>query len=346
MAGKAWTVLGPIEPSQLGITLVHEHLLIDEVPAAFELPAQASQRILARQPVSLELLGWLRTNGSISNEDNLRLDDEEVMAEEILRFKYAGGRTIVDATSIGLGRDPEGLRRLSLRTGLNVIAGSGYYVAASHPREIESKDIDDIKTEIINDIHVGIQSSGVQAGIIGEIGTTYPCSPNERKVLQAGARAQLETGAPVEVHPGRNRRMPGMILDLLEKEGADLSRVVMCHVEARLGDFAEVKSIADRGCFIGFDLFGQSWTPYVFEIPMPSDGSRVHRIKQLVEDGYVDKILVSHDIDNKISLHRFGGHGFDHILLNIVPLMLKLGIAPEDIHKILLENPARLLAFT
>ena len=206
MHGKAWTVLGPIEPSQLGITITHEHLLIDEVPVYFQLPEQATQRMLSRHPVTLDILGWLRFNPDF-NEDNLRLDDEDMMAEEIIRFRLAEGRTIVDATSVGLGRDAAGLRRLSLRTGINLITGSGYYVAASHPPDMESKDVDDIQDEIVKDIRLGIQDTGVRAGLIGEIGTTFPWTPNEQKVLRGAARAQLETGAPMEVHPGTNRKM-------------------------------------------------------------------------------------------------------------------------------------------
>ena len=220
MTGKASTVLGPIDSGMLGISLTHEHLFIDEVSVYFQLPEQATQRRFARQPVSLETLDWVRFN-QYSNEDNLRLDDEDMMTEEALRFKNAGGNTIVDTTSIGLGRDANALKRLSLRTGLNVIAGSGYYVAQSHPVDMHAKDSDVIKNEIVNDIRVGIGNSGVRAGIIGEIGTTLPWGPNEEKVLVGAARAQAETGAPIEVHPGRDARHPNMILDILEKEGAD-----------------------------------------------------------------------------------------------------------------------------
>ena len=137
-----------------------------------------------------------------------------------------------------------------------------------------------------------------------------------------------------------------MILDLIEKEGVDLGRVVICHVEARLGELAEMKSLLDRGCFVGFDLFGQTWSSYQdVDPPLPSDAARVHRIKQLADAGYADKILVSHDIDEKIFTHRFGGHGFDHILVNIVPIMRRVGITSEDIQKLLVDNPRQLLAF-
>jgi phosphotriesterase-related protein len=346
MRGKAWTVLGPIDPYQLGVTLPHEHLFSDEVPSYFKLPEQASLRRISMQPLSLEILGFVRFNPNL-NQDNMRLDDEDMMVEEVMRFKLAGGNTIVDATNIGWGRDPEALKRLSMRTGINVIASSGYYVSATHPPEMDSKSIGDIKNDIIKEISVGIGTSGVRAGLIGEIGTTFPWGRNEQKSLQGAGRAQVETGAPLEVHPGRNHRHPGMILEILGKEGVDLSRVSICHIDRTIEKFEDFKSILGKGCFIEFDLFGQAWYPpeIPLEIPMPSDHIRVHRIKNLIDAGYADRILLSHDIDTKYLTYRYGGHGYAHILLNIIPLMLNQGISREDIHKMLVENPRRFFTF-
>jgi phosphotriesterase-related protein len=346
MKGKAWTVLGPIDPNKLGITLVHEHLFIDEVPSYFQFPETATLRKIAYQPLSLEILGWVRFNPN-GNQDNMRLDDEDMMAKEILRFKCVGGSTVVDATNVGLGRDPEAGRRLSARTGINVIAGSGYYVAASHPKDMDSKTVDDINNEIVKDIQVGIGGSGIRAGLIGEIGTSYPWGTNEQKSLEAAGCAQIETGAPIEVHPGRNHKHPGMILDVLEKKGVDLSRVDICHVDRTLESLEDMISILDRGCFLEFDLFGQAWYPpdIPLEFPFPSDYIRVAKIKQLIEAGYGDRILLSHDIDTKYLTYSYGGHGHAHILTNIVPLMKTQGIGSENIEKMFVDNPRRFLTF-
>jgi len=107
----AQTVLGPIAADQMGITLPHEHLLID-FEVMFRAPASASDRGLAYQPVSMENLGWIRQNFS-SNLDNLRLLDENVARDEALLFKNAGGRTLVDPTNRGLARDPLALARVA-----------------------------------------------------------------------------------------------------------------------------------------------------------------------------------------------------------------------------------------
>lgn len=345
LSQRAQTVLGPIEPSKLGITLTHEHLVADQT-IYFQLPTQANEREYATSPVNLQNLAWVRFHPYL-NKDNLRLDDEELMVKEVSRFKNAGGCTIVDPTSNGIGRDPEALRRISLRTGLNIIAGSGYYVSLTHPRDIGSKSIGDIRDEIVRDIRVGINGSEIRAGLIGELGTTFPWGPNEEKALQAAGRAQVETGAPIEVHPGRNPKHPGMILDVLEKEGADLSRVVICHIERTLGNLEHFRSVLDRGAYVEFDNFGQSWFAFpghTLEWPFPSDSGRVFRIRELIETGYGDQILVSMDIDSKILLYHYGGQGFDHILVNVLPIMQPI-IGPENAQKILVDNPRRLMTF-
>ena len=185
LIGKAQTVLGPISAEDLGITLPHEHLVVD-LSAWFVEPAPASQRILAYQPVSLENLHWLHYN-SASNLDNLRVWEEEVIISEVLHYKQAGGSTIVDLTNIGFGRDPLALQRIARTTGLNIIMGAGYYIDQSHPPELANKTEEEIAEEIVQDITVGVSATRVRAGIIGEIGCLYPLTKSEHKVLRAAA---------------------------------------------------------------------------------------------------------------------------------------------------------------
>ncbi len=147
LAGQAQTVLGPIAGEAMGITLPHEHLLID-FEVMFKEPADGSQRGLARQPVSLANLGWVRQHFS-SNLDNLQLLDEQVARDEALLFKHAGGQTFVDPTNRGLARDPLALARVARATGLNIIMGSGYYVAAAHPPDMAARTADDVAREIV-----------------------------------------------------------------------------------------------------------------------------------------------------------------------------------------------------
>ena len=126
LSGKVQTVLGLIEPEELGITLPHEHLLLD-VSFYFVEPEIVRERELAYAPVSMENLSWIKFN-RLSNLDDLKLEDEETAIDEALLFKEAGGKTIVELTNIGMGRNPNGLSHISKMTGLNIIMGSGYYV--------------------------------------------------------------------------------------------------------------------------------------------------------------------------------------------------------------------------
>src|SRR2546428_12093293 len=131
LTGQTQTVLGAVAPDAVGITLPHEHLLID-FKVMFAEPAAASDKGRAWEPVGLANLGWVRQNFN-ANLDNLRLLDEQVAQDEISLFKQAGGRTVVDPTPKAIGRDPLALARIAPATRLNVLMGAGYYVAASHP---------------------------------------------------------------------------------------------------------------------------------------------------------------------------------------------------------------------
>lgn len=348
LAGKAQTVLGIIEGEDLGVTLPHEHL-VDDGRVFFIEPSEASDRCLAYKPVSLEILSWLRYH-PFENLDNLQLLDEQEAIDEAMLFKKAGGNTIVDVTNVGLGRDPKALARISRVTDLNIIMGSGYYVGASHPPEMSSKAEEEITEEIVRNITIGVGDTGIRAGIIGEIGCTWPLQDNERKVLRAAAHAQQLTGAPVNIHPGRKEEALFEIVKVLADAGADLNRVIMSHVDIRIHDHSERCKLAKTGCCIEFDTCGWegllrvSFTPDLF-VDLPNDTQRIYDILKLIDEGYLNQILISHDICKKGHRVRYGGWGYVHIYNYVVPMMLKRGITNEQINTIMVENPKRLLCF-
>ena len=206
--GLVQTVLGPVRPSELGPTTTHEHLYIDF--SFMYRPAQDTPRPeLADAPITLENLGWIRRN-YYSNRANLTLLDLDTLVDEVGRFRQAGGGAIVDATTAQIGRDPHALARISRESGVHVVMGAGYYVAAVHPEGTGERSVDDLAREIVADVVDGVDGSGIRAGIIGEVGCTWPLAPTERKSLLAAAVAQRETGAAILVHPGRDPgRAPG-----------------------------------------------------------------------------------------------------------------------------------------
>jgi len=338
-------VLGPIAAEAMGITLPHEHLLID-FEVMFKEPPTGSERGLSRQPVNLANLGWIRQHFS-SNLDNLQLLDEKVARDEALLFKNAGGQTFVDPTNRGLARDPLALARVARATGLNIIMGSGYYVAAAHPPDMDRRTVDDIAREIVQDLCVGVGDTGVRAGFIGEIGTTWPWAENEKKVVRAAVAAQRDTGAALMIHPGRHERQPLDIVDFIRGEGADLGRTIMCHVERTIADPAVLLELAATGVFLEYDLFGleTSYYPYNPAFDMPNDGERMRQILFLIERGHLAQVLMSHDIAYKHCLTKWGGFGYHHLLVNVIPRLRAKGADDKTIQTLLVDNPRSAFAY-
>ena len=342
LTGKVQTVLGIIDADSLGVTLPHEHLVVD-VSCLFVEPTEATEKRLAHQPVSLENLWCIRYGAP--NLDNWKLQDEEIAIREASFFKRAGGDTIVDPSNIGLGRDPLALAHVSRATGLNVIMGSGYYVAPSHPADMDSKTEEDICAEIVREVTEGVADTGIRAGIIGEIGCSWPLTHNEEKVLHAAANAQRQTGASLMIHPGRNARAPLEIIAILSKAGADIGRTIICHIDRTLRQPKDLHKLAETGCYLAYDMCGEEGYYTLSIIDLPNDHQRVNEIMQLINQGYLNQILISQDICTKHRLRRYGGHGYDHILLNMVPVMRVKGMSDEQIRTLLVKNPQRLLRF-
>ena len=345
LAGQVQTVLGAVAPNAIGVTLPHEHLLID-FKVMFAEPTAASDKGRAWEPVSLGNLGWVRQNFN-ANLDNLRLLDEQVAEDEILLFKHAGGRTVVDPTPKTIGRDPLALARIARATGLNVVMGAGYYVNASHPADMDRRTVDELAREMIADVTSGVGDTGVRAGLIGEIGTTYPWTENERKVLRAAIITQRETGAPLMIHPGRHPDMPMQIAEFVRKEGGELRRTIMCHICRTISDIRAVIDLAQTGIWLEYDLFGMenSFYPYNPSFDMPNDGGRMAHVLALIDAGHREQILMSHDIAYKTSLVKYGGYGYHHLLVNVVPRLRAKGVDDLGLRRLLVENPARAFAF-
>lgn len=343
--GQVQTVLGTIGPESMGITLPHEHLLID-FKVMFSEPANATEKGRSMEPVSLANLGWVRQHFN-ANLDNLRLMDEQVAADEIALFRNAGGRTVVDPTPKTLARDPLALTRIARATGLNVIMGAGYYVHASHPPDMDRRTVDELAREMIGDVTTGVGDTGVRAGLLGEIGTTSPWTENEKKVLRAAVVAQRETGAPLMIHPGRHPRMPMELAEFVQKEGGDLRRTIMCHICRTIADVGAVLDLAQTGIWLEYDLFGleNSYYPYNPSFDMPNDGGRMAHVLALIEAGHGDRLLLSHDIAYKTSLVKYGGYGYHHLLVNVVPRLRAKGVDDAGLRRLLVDNPTRAFTF-
>ena len=238
------------------------------------------------------------------------------------------------------------MEQISRDTGVHVVMGAGFYVDAVHPHNMDSWTVDAIAQRIIGDIIDGVDGTGIKAGIIGEVGCTWPLTENERKSLMAAAKAQRETGAAILIHPGRHPDAPPEILGVLADAGADISRVIMGHLDRTVFEAEQLLGIAESGCYLEWDLFGNEGSYYpLAELDMPSDAQRLDFIMGMVAAGYSDKIVIGPDICTNHRLVRYGGHGYGHILENIVPTMRRKGFSEEAVDAILVGNPAKILAF-
>ena len=346
LTGKVQTVLGLIDGDELGLTLPHEHLLLD-LTVRFKLMEESvTARTMAEKPLTLDMAGWIRFH-LFENRDNLLLNDEELAIKEIMRFKLARGKSVVDVTNWGIGQDPQAMARIARATGLNIIMGTGYYTMDSGCAEVLArKTEDEIYQDIINDIMTG--TDGICAGIIGEIGAdSWPLHDIEIKSLRAAAKAQRATGAGLTIHPGRLDESPLQIVDVVKKAGADMSRVVIEHIDRTAYTFETMVEIAKAGCYLEFDCFSmEGYYPRrygVFDIP--NDAQRVNYIIRLIEMGYLNQILIATDTAMKYRLMAYGGPGYAHIPENVIPWMRDKGMPEEVIRTITEENPKRILTF-
>lgn len=336
-------MLGPVAPAKLGVTLPHEHLLIDSVGNRPPSATTAAERRKWLLPITLENHYDARRNVT-HYRDNMLLASVEDAVDEVVQFRLAGGGSIVDVTSGGLARNPAGLRRIAQAAGVHVVMGCGYYVHEYHPPEVAQLSEEEIRDQILLELAEGDATKGVRPGIIGEIGLTWPVHPDEVKVLRAAAGAQAASGAALTIHPGRHPDAPLEAVRIVADAGGDLSRTAIGHLDRTLFELADLRGVALTGCYLEFDLFGLESAYYsLAPIDMPNDGRRVDLLVALAEQGFADRLLCSHDVDCKVRLTKFGGEGYAHILRHVVPLMLRKGMSQVEVDQILIENPTRLL---
>ncbi|MGC8488923.1 MAG: phosphotriesterase family protein [Clostridia bacterium] len=335
------TVLGPVDRDALGVTLPHEHLQLD-LSGLFEPPENAVRAHLVESRVSRDLYPAL-IEDPYQCRDNMLLDEPDVAARELLQYRDAGGRTVVDLSTRTIGPFPTVLRDLARETGLNIVAGTGYYVERLHPAYVATVPYEALRDEMRHDLEEGFLETGIRAGILGELGTSSPIRPGEEKVLRAAATVQRDTGVGINVHLAIFAAEGLRVLDLLEKFGADLSRVALSHLDEHL-DPAYHRAIAERGAFLSFDTFGSECEFREAGEAEPKDGERLEALGRLLDAGCVEQILLAQDVCTKMQWRHYGGKGYDHILTGIIPRLRERGLPQGDIETMLVHNPARLLA--
>lgn len=344
--GYIQTVKGPIDPETIGKTLMHEHCLISQ-PDAYRKIEGGDPEFTAflNSPVTLENRSRVLLNMHKHN-DNLNLTDENLATTEFGYFKKAGGSTIVDVTTPGIGRDVNALVRISEKTGLNIVACTALYIEDSWPEKFKSMTKEEIADFYIDEIENGMDGTGIKPGYIGEIGMSDDWTANEVKSLHAAGIACKKTGVAMTVHMPIFKTWGERILDVLDEENVDLDKVVLSHCDPTLYDFDYHLSLLERGARLQFDQFSLefqcTYGPYVKKW-LPRDIERIRHIKRLCDLGWEDKITVSHDMCFKSLYKTYGGPGIAHIIENLTDYFYQEGVTEAQLNKILVENPKTIL---
>lgn len=333
------TVQGPIDPSELGITLAHEHLWMDSTPllAVHGYPTKATG------PWDAAIAAEARWNPGV-HPDNYRLTDVGAAVAELEPYVRAGGRSIVELTPPSLGRDPRRVREIAQRTGVHVVLGAGHYLEPVHEPWVAAASEAEIARRLVAEVRDGVSDTGIRPGVFGEIGTSDPVRPGEARVLRAVAAASVETGLAISVHLHPWGHEGAAVLDILVAAGSDPERVILGHLNTAIDRPADLRALADRGATLGFDLFGFDHSLLGQGRWPPSDRHVATVILDLAGDGYADRIVLGQDIGVRTRLRRWGGWGYAHLLEHVVPVMRELGIGDDALDAMLVRNPARLLS--
>ncbi len=304
---KVRTVMGDIDPEDIGITLIHEHLFFDTGP---------------------------------KGDDNQQLIDLPGQLRELGAFQEQGGSCVVDQTTIDLGRQPALLKRLAEAMKIHIVASTGFYHEQWFSETVRQADVDSIAQIMIKEIEEAIEGVEFRAGLIGEIGSSeVGTTAQEEKVLRAAARAHMATGAPISTHTMAGSEALHQI-SIFKEEGVDPRRVIISHVG--LDHVEHIRMIAEQGAFLGFDTIGKP--RYKDQYRMTGDDIQLEVLCAIVNAGYEDQIVLSHDISRTNYLRANGGRGYGHLLGTFVP-RLRERLSEEAIEKFLIHNPRRALTF-
>ena len=271
----------------------------------------------------------------VKQDADCRLDCHDETVREYRRLYELGVRTIVDVTNKGMGQNSAYVSRVQEETGVHIVQSSGFYMEPFLTPDIYEKTVQELVAHMVREIREGI-GDGPKAGMIGEIGTSKnEMKPAERKVFDAAVLAAKETGCPVYTHTtlgtfGLEQAQ------YFRRAGVDVSRVVIGHLDLS-GDLAYIRKVLSVGVCAGFDTVGKNaYLP---------DEKRAAFLKALEEDGLLGQVVLSLDLTRKSHLRGRGGIGYAYLFETFLPMLRKAGLREESIHRMLTENPARILNF-
>lgn len=304
------TVKGSVDTSQMGLTLMHEHMFVVSEGVSQAFPSVWDPDSSAAQTTTL-----LKEVASL------------------------GVQTMVDLTVFGLGRNIALIKSVAEQIPINVIVATGLYTYNELPHYFENRDADHMAQLFIKDIREGIGDGGIKAGIL-KCATDEPgVTPGVEKVLRAVARAHKETGVPIYTHTHAGTKRGLEQQRIFKEEGVDLTRVVIGHC-GDTDDIDYLTQVLDGGSFIGMDRFG-------LDMILPTD-KRVAAIVELIQRGHADRLILSHDYCSYIDWfppeaikELAPSWRFTLIFQEVLPALRKSGVTEEQISQMMVDNPRR-----
>ena len=326
MKKKIQTVTGSIGPEDLGRTLSHQHIL-------FGYP------------------GWQNAVGAPFREEEQLEKACRVLNDAKERF---GLRTIIDATPGDCGRMPEFLKKVSLRTGVNIIMTSGYYYEGEGApayfrfRMVKGNAEREIYNMLYREVTEGVGDTGVRAGVLKVSTGRGAVTEYEDLFLRAAARVSAETGTPIITHTQAGTMGAEQARRLISY-GADPKRIAIGHLD-NCTDMDEILTIAEHGVYLGFDRMGiQRYTG------SPLESRKLAVIFGAAGLGYSDRILLAHDsiitmlgdpwIYSPEDAEDLKDWDWVHVFRNVMPRLIRMGLTEETVERFVADNPQRFLSY-
>ena len=307
------SVLGPLDTADLGFTLSHEHVIVTSAGIQYVYPE------------------FIDRAGSI----------ERGIAD--LRTAHSEGlRTIIDVSTIDLGRDIRLLEQVSRESGVNIICATGTW--RDIPRVFWTATPDMIAPLYIREIEEGIENTGIKAGIIKVANDMGGVTEEGEIILRAAARAQKATGVPISTHTWAPERVGEQQVAIFQEEGVDLNRVYVGHSNDTT-DTEYLIGLLEKGVWIGLDRYPGRKTELT-----PDWEGRTQTAWKLIQAGWGRRIMLGHDWSVTLSIasqemqeqrHQYNPDGYLFITRRVIPRLKQLGATGDDINNIFIDNPRR-----
>jgi len=312
------TVQGAVEADELGLTLVHEHLLFRDEAVAAQWPARY--------------------------DEQLELDAALVAVNAA---KDRGVQTIVDPTAMFGGRDVRFMLRVAEETGVRIVPCTGIYSYDYLPHYFVNRDVEAMAEHFIEDLEYGIQGTEIRAAFLKCAADAPGVTENLEKVHRAVARASARTGAPIMAHSMPAVSTAPRQIEIFEDEGVDLARVQIAHC-GDSDDADYIEALIERGVYAGLDRYG-------LEMFLPID-KRNATAAELLRRGHAERLMISQDFCASIdwfppeAAEGLESHGairnwsMTLVFDEVVPALRELGVMDDaTFHTVFVENPKRWL---